>query len=94
MLLDIKVSLLRWPTPTLKIIIIFNSDLLVKEKKKYCGYNGFHIYYGKSGSLWGTRPKQACWIVQKILKAQKHIKEIGMTETDFLQIYTFSINVM
>lgn len=64
------------------------------KKKDVLWIQWIHMYYGKSGSLWDARPKQACRIVQKILKAQKHIEEAGMTETDLLQIHTFSIKVM
>lgn len=35
-----------------------------------------HIYYEKG--VWDTQVNQAFWIVQKILKAHKHLLETGL----------------
>ncbi|KAG5629804.1 hypothetical protein H5410_001521 [Solanum commersonii] len=48
-------------------------------KKDVLWIQWVHIYYGKSGSLWVARPKQACWIVQKTLKAQTYTEELRMS---------------
>ncbi|XP_060211711.1 uncharacterized protein LOC132639268 [Lycium barbarum] len=39
--------------------------------------------------LWGKKPKQACWIIQKVLKAQKYMA--GLTEANLIQMPSFSI---
>ncbi|XP_009589510.1 uncharacterized protein [Nicotiana tomentosiformis] len=47
--------------------------------------------YGKQGTMWGAQPKQASWIVQKILKAEKYFKALGWTEEEVQRIEKFSI---
>ncbi|XP_019237786.1 PREDICTED: uncharacterized protein LOC109217943 [Nicotiana attenuata] len=50
--------------------------------------------YKKQNSLWTIQPKQASWMVQKILKAKKYFEEAGYTEEDVEGIRSFSIKTM
>ncbi|XP_009623361.1 uncharacterized protein [Nicotiana tomentosiformis] len=53
-----------------------------------------HVYYKKQNSLWSIEPKQASWMVQKILKAKQYFEEVGYTEEDVEGIRSFSIKTM
>ncbi|XP_060202917.1 uncharacterized protein LOC132631352 [Lycium barbarum] len=64
------------------------------KKKDVLWIQWVHIFYGKWESLWGKRPKQASWIVQKVLKVQQYIETAGMDETELVNIQSFSIKKM
>lgn len=49
-----------------------------------------HSYYGKEG-IWGTQAKQASWLVQRILKAHKHLQAAGYSEHTMIQMEHYSI---
>lgn len=70
-------------------IHIWNKAALCKmlwnlsRKKDVLWIQWVYSYYGKSGSIWGLCPKQACWIVQKVLKAKKYVEEAGLSEASW-----------
>ncbi|XP_016506048.1 uncharacterized protein LOC107823861 [Nicotiana tabacum] len=49
---------------------------------------------GKQNSLWSIDPKQASWIVQKVLKAKQYFEEAGCTEEDVEGMRKFSFKTM
>ncbi|XP_019245163.1 PREDICTED: uncharacterized protein LOC109225027 [Nicotiana attenuata] len=51
------------------------------------------LYY-KRYITWGDQPKQASWVVQKIIKAKKHFEKAGYSEEEVLQMDKFSIKAM
>ncbi|XP_075087833.1 uncharacterized protein LOC142169812 [Nicotiana tabacum] len=66
----------------------------VCTKKDKLWVKWIHYYYGRRTTLWMSQPKQASWIVQKILKAGKYLEEVGLQEKEFILIRTFSIQRM
>ncbi|XP_075083357.1 uncharacterized protein LOC142167100 [Nicotiana tabacum] len=46
------------------------------KKKDKMWVQWIHIYYKKHNSLWSAEPKQASWIMQRILKAKKRKLDI------------------
>nr|XP_016461930.1 PREDICTED: uncharacterized protein LOC107785201 [Nicotiana tabacum] len=61
------------------------------KKKDKLWVQWVHVYYKKYNPGWGTEPKQASWVIQKIFKAKKYFAEGGYTEDDVLRMKTFSI---
>ncbi|XP_075107179.1 uncharacterized protein LOC107766925 [Nicotiana tabacum] len=49
-----------------------------------------HRYYGKNRNIFEDVPKQASWIVQKILKATKYFDEAGYTMAEVQNMERFS----
>ncbi|XP_019252821.1 PREDICTED: uncharacterized protein LOC109231629 [Nicotiana attenuata] len=64
------------------------------KKKDRLWVQWIHVYYKKKNTLWDTAPKQASWIVQKILKAKQYLEEVGYIEEDVEEINNFSIKNM
>ncbi|CAN4117930.1 unnamed protein product [Withania somnifera] len=60
------------------------------KKKDKLWVEWIHTYYGKEG-VWGVQAKQASWIVQRILKAHKHLQEAGYNESSVLSMDNYSI---
>ncbi|XP_060195313.1 uncharacterized protein LOC132624567 [Lycium barbarum] len=62
------------------------------RKRIKCGR--VHTYYGKHCNVWRAQPKQASWMVQGILKAQKYFLEAGFQERDVLNMESYSIKTV
>lgn len=45
-------------------------------------------------SIWEAQPKQASWMVQKILQAKKYYEEVGWKEEEILRWPIFSVKKM
>lgn len=61
------------------------------RRKINTGQSGF-IHTMGNIALYGGQPKQASWMVQKILKAHQFFTEAGIQEADVLSMNSFSIN--
>ncbi|XP_070003206.1 uncharacterized protein [Nicotiana sylvestris] len=61
------------------------------KKKDKLSMQWVHVYYKKYNLGWGTEPKKASWVIQKIFKAKKYFVEASYTEDDVLRMKTFSI---
>ncbi|XP_075079647.1 uncharacterized protein LOC142164816 [Nicotiana tabacum] len=53
-----------------------------------------HYYYGRRASLWKSKPMQAYWIVQKIIKVAEYLEEVGIQEEELSQMQCFTIQKM
>ncbi|XP_019258169.1 PREDICTED: uncharacterized protein LOC109236442 [Nicotiana attenuata] len=67
-------------------------NLCMKKDRMWVKW--IHVYYKKQNALWSIVPKQASWIVQKILKAKQYFEEAGYTDEDVEGISSFSIKKM
>ncbi|XP_070021911.1 uncharacterized protein LOC142177638 [Nicotiana tabacum] len=56
---------------------LIKTNLCKKKDKLWVQW--IHMYYGKRQTIWETNPKNASWIVQKIIKAKKYLEEMGYT---------------
>lgn len=54
-------------------------------KKDKLWVEWIHTYYGQEG-VWGIQAKQASWLVQRILKAYKHLQEAGHSEISVVRM--------
>lgn len=52
----------------------------LSKKKDKIWIQWVHMYYGNRGSIWGNLPRQASWMMQKLLKAHKYFEEAGWNE--------------
>lgn len=44
-----------------------------------------HCYYNKQGSIWNMSINQASWMIKKIIKAQRYLEEVEITEQQLIQ---------
>ncbi|XP_070017114.1 uncharacterized protein LOC142172448 [Nicotiana tabacum] len=94
---------LCWPKTTGGLNIldigIWNKAAICKllwslnKKKDKMWIQWAHLYY-KRYTTWGEQPKQASWVVQKIIKAKKYFEEVGYSEEKVRQMDKFSIKDM
>ncbi|XP_070025322.1 uncharacterized protein LOC142181854 [Nicotiana tabacum] len=81
-------------------IQLWNKSVVCKllwnicNKKDKLWVKWIHCYYGRRASLWKSKPMQASWIVQKILKAAKYLEEVGIQEEELNQMQSFTIQKM
>lgn len=64
------------------------------RKKDTLWVRWIHCYYGRNRVLYEDVPKQASWIVQRILKASKYVEVVGSNITEFKEMEHFSIKQM
>ncbi|WMV24072.1 hypothetical protein MTR67_017457 [Solanum verrucosum] len=60
------------------------------KKKDKLWVEWIHSYY-EQVEIWGTRAKQASWLVQRILKAHKDLLDVGYNEETQLNMENYAI---
>lgn len=67
--------------------------MLQKEKDKMW-VRWVHSYYIKRNQIWQFIPKQASWVVQKIIKMKTYVQQVSVRESDLRNMTSFSIKKM
>ncbi|XP_070026680.1 uncharacterized protein [Nicotiana sylvestris] len=63
----------------------------LRKKKDKLWIQWIHCYYIKGRQVCDTYPKQASWMVRKIMKAKKNFEEARYTHSNILALNSFSI---
>ncbi|WMV14495.1 hypothetical protein MTR67_007880 [Solanum verrucosum] len=77
-------------------VFIWNNAAIGKllwnlyKKKDKLWVEWIHSYYEQRG-IWGIQANQASWLVQRILKAHKHLQVAGYNEHSLYQMEQYSI---
>ncbi|XP_019248713.1 PREDICTED: uncharacterized protein LOC109227980 [Nicotiana attenuata] len=61
------------------------------KKKDKLWVQWIHLYYGKKQEVWESNPNNASWIVQKIIKAKRHVEAAGVDMKELAEWNFFSI---
>ncbi|XP_075074519.1 uncharacterized protein LOC142162107 [Nicotiana tabacum] len=61
------------------------------RKKDKLWVRWIHLYYGKKQEVWDIKPRNASWIVQKIIKAKRYIEVVGVSMKEVAEWNYFSI---